>query len=94
VIEIRIEMFSFRNVNAFRSRIVISGKDIVNIVDTTGSHSDFRKISGPNSSIGIFGFILRILRRINSIMNISISVFPFLVIILFEMVMGGVNRCQ
>jgi hypothetical protein len=94
VIEIRVEMFSFRNINTFRGFIVISGKDVVNIVDTTGSHSDFREISGPYSSVGIFGFILRILRRIDSIMNISISVFPFLVIILFEVVMSRVNRCQ
>jgi len=91
MIEIRIEMFSFRNINSFRSFVVISGKNIVDIVKTTGSHSNFREISGPNTSISIFSFILRIIRRINSIMNISISIFPFLVIILFEMMMSRIN---
>lgn len=91
MIEIGIEVFSFGNINSFRSFVVISGKDIVDIVNTTGSHSDFREISRPDSSISVFGFILRIVWGVDSIMDISISVFPFLVIILFEMMMSRVD---
>lgn len=70
---------------------MVSSKDVINIINSTWSHSDFGKVSGPYTSIGIFGFVLRILWRVDPIMDISISVFPFLVIILFEMVIGRVN---
>jgi hypothetical protein len=91
VIEIRIESFSFGNINTERRFKVISSRNIINVIDRSGSHSDFREIGGPNSSIGSFSLILRVVRRIDSVRNDSISFVPFLIIILFEVVVGGVD---
>lgn len=71
---------------------MIACHDIVNIVDSSWSHSDFSKVSGPNSTVSIFGLILREISWVNMIMNISISLIPFLIIILFEVLMGRMNR--
>jgi len=91
VIEVRVEVFSLGNIHSFGGFVVITGQNVVNVVDTTGSFVDFRKISGPNSSVGVFSFILRKVGRVDSVMDVSISVFPFLVVVLFEMVVGRVD---
>lgn len=91
MIEIRIESFSFRNFNTERRFKVITSRNIINVIDGSGSHSDFREISGPNSSISGFSLILRVIRGIDSIRNNSISFIPFLIIILFKVMVGRVN---
>jgi hypothetical protein len=91
VIEVRVEMFSFRDIDSFRGLVVVTSEDVVDVVETTRSKFDFGKICGPDSSVSIFGFILRVVRGIDSVVDISISVFPFLVIVLFEVVVGRVN---
>ena len=45
--------------------------DVVDIVDSSGSHSDFGEIGGPDTSISILGLILREVWGIYVIMNIS-----------------------
>lgn len=70
---------------------MISRKYIINIIDSSWPHPNLRKVSRPYSPIGILGFIYTIISRIDPIMNDSISVFPFLVIILLEMVMSRID---
>jgi hypothetical protein len=73
---------------------MISSQNVVNVVDTAWSQSDFREISRPHSSVRVFSLVLRIVRRVNSIMDHSVSVLPLLIVILFEMVMGRVDGKQ
>lgn len=91
MIKVRIEGFSFRNVDSEGRFEVVTSGDVVNVVDTSGSHSHFGEIGGPSSSIGIFGLILGVVRGIDSIRNNSISFVPFLIIVLFEVVVGRVD---
>lgn len=91
VVEVWVEMFSLWNISTIRSLIVITSWDIVDIVDTTWSHSNFREISRPNSSISILSLILREIRSIDVIRDNSISFIPLLVVVLFEVLMGWVD---
>ncbi len=58
VIEVRVEMLSLRNVHSVRSLEMIAGHDVVNVVDSSWSESDLEEISGPNTTVGVFGLIL------------------------------------
>lgn len=91
VIEVWVEMFSLGDISSEWSLIVISGGDIVDIVNTTWSHSDLGEIGWPNSSIGILGLILGEIWGIDVIGDNSISFIPLLVVVLFEVLMSWVN---
>jgi hypothetical protein len=55
VIEVGVEVFTLGNINTIRRLVMISGQDIVDIVDTSRSQSDLREISGPDTSVGVLG---------------------------------------
>ena len=94
-------MLSFGYIDAIWWFEVVSCHDVVDIVDSSWSHSDFGEVRGPDTSISIFSLILRKVGWIYVIMDISISFIPFLIVILFEMMMSWMNckvfanpRCQ
>ena len=58
VIKVRIEVFSLGHVHSVRSLEMVASHDVVNVVDSTGSESDLEEISGPDTTIGVFGLIL------------------------------------
>jgi hypothetical protein len=70
---------------------VVTSQYIVNVVDTTRSQSNLTEVSRPHSSIGILSLINREISGVDSIMDHSISIFPFLVVVLLEMMMSRVN---
>ena len=84
-------MLSFRNIHTKWWLEVIASHDIVNIVDSSGSESDLGEITGPDSSVGILSLILGIIGGIDVIVNESVSFIPFLIVILLEVMMGGVD---
>ena len=51
---------------------MITSHDVIDIVDSSCSKSDFGEISGPDTTVGIFSLILREVRCIDVIMNVSI----------------------
>jgi putative ubiquitin-RnfH superfamily antitoxin RatB of RatAB toxin-antitoxin module len=59
---------NFESIGRFE---VVAGHDVVDVVDTTGSHPDFGEIDWPNSSVGIFALILREVRGIDVVVNVS-----------------------
>ena len=73
-------MFSFGDLSSIGRFEVVASHDVVDVVDTSWSHSDFSEIYGPYTSIGIFGLILGEVGGIHMIVNVSISLIPFLVI--------------
>jgi len=91
VIEIRIKIFSFRHISSKGCLKMISSRNIIDITNTTWSKSNLREICRPNPSISILSLILREIRSIYSIRNNSIPFIPFLIIILFEMVVCRVD---
>jgi len=91
VIEVRVEGFALRNIHAERRWEVISCGDIVNIVETTRSELDLGEISWPNTSISIFSLILGEIWWVNVIWDDSISLIPFLEVVLLEMLMSRMN---
>lgn len=91
VVEIGIEVFSLWNVHSIWGFEMIAGHDIVDVVDSSWSESDFEEISWPDSTVGVFSLILGIIWSVNVIMNISVSFIPLLIIILLEVLMCGVN---
>ena len=58
VIKVRIEVFSLGYVHSVRSLEMVASHDVVNVVDSTRSESDLEEISGPDTTIGVFGLIL------------------------------------
>jgi len=55
VIEVGVEVFALGNINTIGRFIVITGQDIIDVVNTTGSQSDLGQVNGPDSSVGILG---------------------------------------
>lgn len=74
---IRIEVFSFGNFEAIWRFEVVASHNVIDVVDSSGSKSDFGEISGPNTSISIFSLILGEVRCVDVIVNISILNFKF-----------------
>ena len=84
-------MLSFGDIKPIRRFEVISSHDVVDIVDSSRSHSNFGEIDGPDTSVGIFGLILGEVGWIDVIMDVSVSFIPLLIVILFEMMMCRMN---
>lgn len=67
---------------------MVTSQDIVDVVNSSRSHSDLGEISWPGTSVGVFGSILGHIWRVDSIVNVSVSLIPFLVVVLLEVVMS------
>jgi len=91
VIIVRVEVFTLGNIDTERRLIVVTSQDVEDIVDTTGSESNLGQINGPNTTISILTLILREIRRIDSVVNNSISFIPFLLVVLLIMVMSRMD---
>ena len=50
---------------------MIASHDVVDVVDTSRSHSDFGEIDRPYTTVGILSLILRQIRCIDMIMDVS-----------------------
>jgi hypothetical protein len=72
-LSVRVEVFSLRDFHTIRSLEVVASHDIVDIVDSSGSHPNLGEISGPNTTVGILGLILREVRRVDVVMNVAAS---------------------
>ena len=64
-------MFFGWDLQAIGSLEVIACHDVVDIVDSSWSESDFGEISWPNSPICILGLILREVGSIDVVVNVS-----------------------
>ena len=91
-------MFSLGDFHTIRGFEVVTGHDVVDVVDASGSHPDFGEIDGPDTSIGVLALILGKVGCVHVIMDVSemsrvvpISFIPFLVVELFVVVMGRVD---
>lgn len=91
VVEVGVEVLSLGDISSEWSLVVISGGDIIDVVDTTWSHSDLGEISWPDSSVSVLGLILRVVRSIDVIGDDSISFIPLLVVVLLEVLVGWVD---
>jgi len=91
MIEVRVEMFSFWNIHSIWGFEMITSHDVVNIVDSSWSESDLEEISWPDTSVGVFGLILWVVGCVHMVVNISVSFIPFLIIILFEVLMSWMD---
>lgn len=91
MVEVGVEGFSFGNFCTKGRFEMVTSRNVVNVVDRTRSHSDFREIGRPDSSVGSFGLILRVVRSVYSIGNDSISFIPLLVVVLFKVVVSRVD---
>lgn len=91
VIEIRVEVLSLGDFHSIWGLEVVAGHDVVDIVCGSGSESDLEKVSGPDTSVGVLSLILGVVRGIHVIVDISVSLIPLLVVILFEVLMGRVD---
>ena len=54
-------MLALGNIHAVWGLEVVASQYVVNIVDSSGSHPDFGKVSGPHTTVGVFGLILGII---------------------------------
>lgn len=94
VVEIGVEVFALGHVQSFGRQVMVTSEHVVDVVESSGSEPDLGEIGGPHASVGIFGFFLGIVGRVDSVVNQSVSVFPFLVIVLFEVVVGRVDGIE
>lgn len=91
VIEIWVEVFSLGDISSEWSLIVVSSGDVIDVVNTTWSHSDLGEISWPNSSVGVLSLILGVIGSIDMIGDNSVSFIPLLVVVLFEVLVSWVD---
>jgi len=70
---------------------MITRHDVVDVIDASRPHSNFRKISGPNTTVSILGLVLTEICRIDVIVDVPITLIPLLVIILLVVLMSWVN---
>jgi hypothetical protein len=63
-VEVGVERLPLRHVQSFRRLVVVASQDVVNAVETARSQSDFREISRPHPSLGIFSLVLRVVRGV------------------------------
>ena len=50
---------------------MVASHDVVDVVNSSGSHPNFGEVDGPNSSVCIFGLILREVGSIDVVMDVS-----------------------
>ena len=91
MVKVRVKMLSFWNIDTSWVLVMISSQDVVDVVDSSWPHSDFGEVSWPNSTVGVLGLILGEVGGIDSVMNVSVSVVPLLVVVLLEVVVGWVD---
>lgn len=91
MVKVGVEVFALRDVDAIRSLVMIASEDVIDVVNASRSKTDLREISRPYSSIRVLSFIYGIIGRIYPIMDNPIPILPFLVVVLFEVMMGRVN---
>lgn len=91
MIIVRVEVFTLGDIDTIRGLVVITGQDVEDIVDTTGSESNLGKIDGPDTVVGVLTLILREIRGIDSVVDVSVSFIPFLIVVLLVMMMGRMD---
>ena len=64
-------MFSLGDFQTIWRLKVVSSQDIIDVVDSSWSKSDFGEVSRPNTTIGIFSLILRKVRSVNVVVDVS-----------------------
>ena len=86
-----VEVFSFGDVHAIWGLEVVACHDVVDIVDSSWSHSDLGEIYGPDTAVGIFCLILGEVGGVDMIVDEAITLIPLLIVILLEMVVSGMD---
>ena len=70
---------------------MIPSQNVIDVVDSSRSEPDFGEIRRPHTSISVLSLLLRVVRSVDTVVDQSVTVLPFLIVILFEMVMCRVN---
>ena len=84
-------MLALGNIHAVWGLEVVASQYVVNIVDSSGSHPDFGKVSGPHTTVGVFGLILGVVGGVDVVVDVAISFIPLLVVKLLVVVVGRVD---
>ena len=84
-------MLALGHVQTIWGLVVIASHDVVHIVHTSGSQSDLEEICGPHSSVCVLGLVLRVIGRVNVVVDVSVPLIPLLVVVLLEMLMSRVD---
>ena len=91
MIEVRIEILSFRDVNTKRRLVVITSQHIIHISRQAGvMRSNFRKILWPETSVCIFSLMDCKVWGPDAVVNHSLSEIPFLEIVSLMLLVGWV----
>ncbi len=91
MVKVRIEMFTFGNIHSIGRLVVISSHNVIDIIDGSWSISDLGEICWPDSAVGILSLVLRYIRSVNMITNYSVSVVPFLIIVLLVVMVSRID---
>lgn len=92
VIEVGVEGLAFWDVHTLWGLVVVPGQDVVHVIESTGTHTDLGEIGWPHTTISVLGLILREVGGVNSIVDVSITFVPLLVVVLLEVMVRWVNR--
>ena len=91
VVEVRVEVFALGDVDTIWGFEVVASHDVVDVVDSSGSHSDLGEVGGPHSSVGVLGLILGVVGCVHVVVDVSVSVVPLLIIVLLEVLVSWVD---
>lgn len=88
MVEVGVEVLSFGDIDSSRVLVLVSGQNVVDVVDLTRPHPNLGEVCGPHSPIGVLGLLLRDVDGVDTVLDLSISLGPLLVVVLLEVVVG------
>ena len=94
MVEVRVEILPFWDVDSLWGLVMVTGQNVVDVVDAAWSQFDLGKVGGPHPSVGILGLLLGVVGGVDPVVDDPVPVLPLLVIILFEVVVGRVDGEQ
>lgn len=91
MIEIGVKVLTLWHVHTIRWLEMVTGQDVIDVINTTASHPNLTEVCGPDSTVSVFSLVLREVWWVHTVFNTSVSFVPFLVVVLLVVVMGWVN---
>lgn len=70
---------------------MVACHDVVNVVDSSWTHTDLAEVSGPHTSVGILCLILTEVGGVDVVVDVAVTFIPLLVIVLLVVLMGGMH---
>lgn len=91
MIKVGVEVLALGDIQTLGRLVVVTGQDVVDVVESSGSVTDLGEVSGPHPAVGVLALLLGVVGGVNTVVDQTVTVLPLLVIVLFEVMVSGVD---